>query len=276
LAHRSLPILALGLLHFPSVASAQVPAGTAGISGRVLDAGTRLPIPNAVVQIRSLDRLVETDSLGRFTLSGLPAGFFAVRVIRIGYTPVERNLTTTAGRVGTVEYVLSAEAAELPDVVVAAKPEEVEGPAILAGFEERRRLGGGTFLDQATLTRCATRRMSDVLRGAANLRMITDNQHVYVASDRQMVRSMRPGQNGPCYLDIVVDGQEIWSQTRDGDTKGSPPPNINDIVNVAELAVAEIYGSTASVPLKYRSIGNACGALMFWTKRGLAVGEPPR
>lgn len=259
----------------PSLVAAQGRVGSAGISGRVLDAGSREPIAGAVVQIRTLDRTVETDSLGRFTLSGLPAGFFAIRVIRIGYAPVERNLTTTSGRVATVEYVLTAEAAELPDVVVAGKPEEVEGSAILAGFEERRRMGGGTFLDQTTLTRYATRRMSDVLRGAANLRMITDNQHVYVASNRQLVRSMRPNANGPCYLDIILDGQLIWSMSREGETPGARPPNINDVVNVAELAATEIYGSTASIPLKYRSIGNACGALMFWSKRGLAAGEPP-
>jgi len=218
---------------------------------------------------------VETDSLGAFLLPDIPAGFFAIRVVRIGYAPVERNLNVMAGRITTIEYALTAEAAVLPEVAVTGRPEQVEGSAILAGFEERRKMGGGTFLDEATLTRYATRRMSDVLRGAANLRMITDNQHAYVASNRQLMRSMRPNANGPCYLDIILDGHLIWSMSRDGEAPGARPPNINDVVSVSELAATEIYGSTASIPLKYRSIGNACGALLFWTKRGLPVGEPP-
>ena len=268
--------LLLSLLLAVAAIPAHGQVGSSGIAGRVVDAESRRPIAHALVQLRVLDRTVETDSVGAFTIPNIPAGFFAIRVIRIGYAPVERNLNVMAGRVTMIEYALTAEAAVLPEVSVSGKPEEVEGSAILAGFEERRKMGGGTFLDEATLTRYATRRMSDVLRGAANLRMITDNQHVYVASNRQLMRSMRPGANGPCYLDIIVDGQLIWAMSREGETPGARPPNINDIVNVAELAATEIYGSTASIPLKYRSIGNACGALMFWTKRGLPAGEPPR
>lgn len=268
---RTIPLLVLLLATPPSTLPAQAP----GIRGRVIDAGSRQPIAGAVIEIPSLGRRVETDTLGGFALPGVAAGFYGVRVFRIGYAPVERNLNVNGGRLTTVEYALSAEAAELPEVTVTGKPEEVEGSAILAGFEERRRMGGGTFLDEATLARYTTRRMSDVLRGAANLRMITDNQHVYVASNRQLVRSMRPNANGPCYLDIILDGQLIWSMSREGETPGARPPNINDVVQVSELAATEIYGSTASIPLKYRSIGNACGALMFWSKRGLASGEPP-
>lgn len=258
-----------------SLIAAQAPVGSAGITGRVVDAASRQPIPGAVVQLRALDRSVETDSLGQFSMSGLPGGFFAIRVIRIGYAPVERNLNVTVGRVARVEYALAAEAAELPDVVVAGKPEEVEGSAILAGFEERRRSGGGVFLDGATLARWATREVSDVLRGTANLRLIGIGRDVKVASNRQLARSMRSMSTGrPCYLDILVDGQLIWSETRDGKEIGVPP-DIDDVVSTFELAAAEIYMSTAAIPLKYRSIGNSCGAVMFWTKRGLPAGEPP-
>lgn len=270
---RAAALLALALAVLGTPAPAQ--QGTGVLSGRVLDADSRAPLAGVVVQLRGTGRSVETDSAGAFRLEGLTPELASVRLFRIGYGPVERSITLYPNRVVTVEYVMQAEAARLPEVTVAGRPEVVEGPAIMAGFEERRRMGGGTFLDETQLRRYEARRMADVLRGAANLRFITDGNSVTVASNRQTIRSMRPGAQGPCYLDIILDGVLYWSQTRDGEARGDRAPNVNSIVPVAELGAIEIYPSTAAVPLKYRSIGNACGALMFWTKRGLAAEVPP-
>jgi hypothetical protein len=143
----------------------------------------------------------------------------------------------------------------------------------MAGFEERRRMGGGVFLDEAQLKRYESRRMADVLRGASGIRLLVDGQSAFVTSNRQQIRSIRTGPNLPCYLDIIVDGELYWSMTR-GQNTGDRPPNINSIVSTSELGAIEIYNSTASIPPKYRSIGNACGAVMFWTRRGLTEKDP--
>jgi hypothetical protein len=115
--------------------------------------------------------------------------------------------------------------------------------------------------------------MSDVLRGASGIRLVVNGQSSFVASNRQQVRSIRTGPNVACYLDILVDGELYWSMTRSQNT-GGQAPNINSIVSISELGAIEIYNSTAAIPQKYRSIGNACGAIMLWTKRGLTEKDP--
>lgn len=57
------------------------------ITGRVVDAQTSGPVQGVVVRLVELERLAETDANGIFMLSGVPAGFYAVQVERIGYNP---------------------------------------------------------------------------------------------------------------------------------------------------------------------------------------------
>ncbi len=247
---------------------------TATLAGRVIDAESRAPVPGVRVELARVDRIVETDSAGTFRLAGLVPELATVRLVRIGYAPVERNVTLYPGRTVTVEYAMTREAAVLPEVSVEGRPAEYSGSPIMAGFEERRRMGGGVFLDEAQLRRYESRRMADVLRGASGIRVLMDGQSAFVASNRQQVRSIRTGPGLPCYLDIIVDGELYWSMTRSQNRDDGKAPNINSILATSELGAIEIYNSTASIPQKYRSIGNACGAIMFWTKRGLAEKDP--
>jgi hypothetical protein len=251
----------------------QAQATTAILAGRVIDAESRAPVPGVRVELARADRNVETDSAGTFRLAGLVPELATVRLIRIGYAPVERNVALYPGRTVTVEYAMTREAAVLPEVSVEGRPAEYSGSPIMAGFEERRRMGGGVFLDEAQLKRYEARRMSDVLRGASGIRLVVNGQSSFVASNRQQVRSIRTGPNVACYLDILVDGELYWSMTRSQNT-GGQAPNINSIVSISELGAIEIYNSTAAIPQKYRSIGNACGAIMLWTKRGLTEKDP--
>lgn len=257
-----------------------IPAGvaaqgaTATLTGRVLDSESRQPVAGAVVQVGGPAHKAETDSSGTFRISGLVPGLASVSLIRIGYAPVSRNINLVSQRPTAVEYVMTREGTRLPEVAVTGRPEEVEGSAIMAGFEERRRMGGGVFLDAAQLARYQSRRMADVLRGASGVRLLVDGQSAFVASNRQQVRSIITGPNLPCYLDIIVDGELYWSMTR-SQNRESRAPNINAIVSVGDLGGVEIYNSTAAIPPKYRSIGNACGAVMLWTKRGLELKDPP-
>lgn len=254
--------LALLALLLPAGLGAQTRPAT--LVGQVLDAESRVPVAGVEVILLRTTARAETDSAGGFRLAGLVPELATVQLRRIGYRFVERNVTLYPGRTTTVEYLMTREATELPEVEVVERPDENAGPAALAGFEERRRLGGGVFLDAEALSRYETRRMADVLRGTSGVRLVVDGQSAYAASNRQPIRSIRTGPGLPCYLDIIVDGQLYWSMTRDG----ARPPSINGIAAVAELAGIEIYNSTAAIPLKYRSIGNACGAILLWSKRG--------
>jgi hypothetical protein len=91
--------------------------------------------------------------------------------------------------------------------------------------------------------------------------------NVYVATNRLAVRSM-VRDLGPCFLDIIIDGNLIYSQSSLAGGASQPPPNINALITVTELAGVEIYGGFSDIPAKYRSAGNMCGAILFWTRRG--------
>ena len=75
----------------PAVVRAQT-AGTATITGQVLDGTTNQPVADAVVAIVELRRSVKTDSAGSFTLSGLAPGMYRWSVIRLGYVPLDQQM----------------------------------------------------------------------------------------------------------------------------------------------------------------------------------------
>jgi hypothetical protein len=73
--------------------NAQMPTGTAKISGRVVTAETGTPIRRAQININSRDanfnRVVATDSDGRYELSALPAGRYRLFVNKAGFVALE-------------------------------------------------------------------------------------------------------------------------------------------------------------------------------------------
>jgi hypothetical protein len=267
-------LVGMGLLSLPVGLGAQ--QATAGIRGRVIDAATRLPISGVVVQLGGSGQFVESDSTGTFRFSRIQPHLARIRIFHPGYTLVERSLNLYARRTVAVEYALTPEVQRLADVRVEGAPELSPTELMLEGFTERRRTGFGTFFDQTDLTRWEHRLISDVLRGVSSVKAIGDLSHVYVATNRLATRSM-VRDLGPCFLDIIVDGNLIYSQSSLAGGAGQAPPNINAIISITELAGVEIYGGVSDIPARYRSPGNLCGAILFWTKRGWGrVGEPKR
>jgi carboxypeptidase family protein len=75
--------------------SQPAPTGTAKITGRVVAADTGTPIRRAQIRVTSpearLNRVVTTDSDGRYELLNLPAGRYRVFVNRAGYVALEHG-----------------------------------------------------------------------------------------------------------------------------------------------------------------------------------------
>jgi hypothetical protein len=252
---------------------------SAAIRGRIIDATTRLPIAGVVVQIGGSGQFAESDSGGTFRFGGLQPRLARIRIFHPGYALVERSLNLYAGRTVPIEYALVPEVQRLEELRVEGAPVLSPTAMMLEGFTERRRTGFGTFFDQADLTRWEHRLISDILRGVSSVRAIGDLSNVTVATNRRATRSM-VRDLGPCYLDIIIDGNLIYSQSPLAGGASLPPPNINALITVTELAGVEVYGGVSDIPAKYRSAGNMCGAILFWTRRGWGVGgekaEPKR
>jgi hypothetical protein len=64
-----------------------------------------------------------------------------------------------------------------------------------------------------------------------------------------------------CYLTVYVDGVRVWSRSQD------PPPDV-DQIRAMGIEGIEVYRGPAELPSQYQGTGNACGAVLFWTRTG--------
>lgn len=272
--HPVATLLAL-TLWAPPLLWAQAGSTAAAVAGRVLDAASRNPIPNAVIEIPSQGTRTETDSVGRFRLEGLKPQIVVVQVRGLGYQPVQRSLNLFAGRTVSVEYLLAPSVVALPDVTV--REDDPRGILQLSGFEDRRRLGLGQFYTEDDISRHLQRRVPDLLRDAQGMRIARGSSNEFFAvNTRQQLTSIIPNRNrSVCFLDIFVDGMVIYSS--DGAARGILPPDLNYLVPLSDLLGVEVYTGLASIPAEYRRQGSSCGAILFWTRRGKPPGsDPPR
>jgi iron complex outermembrane receptor protein len=99
-------------------------AQTGSISGRILEAGSKLPVENARVVVASGDvtvRSAVTDSTGRYRLAAVPAGRYLLVVTRIGQQ-LRRTVPfeLAEGQSLTMDLETSALAERLEEVVTTA------------------------------------------------------------------------------------------------------------------------------------------------------------
>lgn len=245
----------------------------ATLSGRVIDAQSRDPLRYVIVTVTFAGQEVkrsETDAEGRFRIEGLPPQLVRVQARLIGYRHIDRSLNLYAGRVSNVEYTLEPSEVVLRDIVVEEAPPTVTG---WVGFEERRRLGFGTFYDEADMERFAGRTLPDIVRGATGIRIIRGRTNeAFAVSNRRRVGGPGPEGNRDCFLQVVVDGMIYWTPDVGGEVtfRSGPPPDLSRFLSTRELAGMEVYAGMSGVPVEFRRDGVQCGTLVIWTRRGTA------
>src|SRR4051794_6388666 len=98
---------------------------TATIRGRVTDEASQLPLRGAAVTIGS--RRTQTRADGGYLLTGVPAGTDTLRVTMFGYAPKSQLVTVGGGQPVEVDFVLTAQAANLAEMVVIGYGEQRQG-----------------------------------------------------------------------------------------------------------------------------------------------------
>ena len=112
----------LGTLAAGSMAAQTPQQGT--ITGRVTDAVSRQPVVAAQISIVGTNLGTQANTDGQFTLRGVNAGTFEIRVLRVGYSEVKQPVTVTAGQTVTANVQMRAVVTTLAPVVTTATGEQ--------------------------------------------------------------------------------------------------------------------------------------------------------
>lgn len=213
--------------------------------GNVVDSsGT--PIRRVTVEV--ITGLVETttDSLGRFTIRGLPARRHLIRVRRVGFAPTYVAVDLTDNTAKRARIVMRQFAGQNLGLVVVRAT--MVAPR-LRGFVSRaeKKSGWGKFITAQDIELRSPLRTSDLFYAIAGVRVLTQRRGTGTLTGR-----------GGCLLALFINGMYTPQQSGVG---------IDDMVNTLDLAGIEIYNGIGGVPPEL-STGppNSCGTIGVWTK----------
>jgi hypothetical protein len=220
------------------------------------------------VRIPQLNATAATNYLGEFRFTRIPPGTYLVTIRTVGYMPYSDSIAFTANQAVTREFVLSPVATELDPVKTrAAGVRRYVSPA-LNGFEERRLSAkGGYFVPDSVMRANESRTLPNVLLSRIpGITQVIRNDSVFIASNRSgtdggLVFQKKAGNT--CYVTLYFDGVVRWQGPKS--QTSAPLPDFNSI-NVSDLAGAEFYPGSASLPIQYGSGGSTCGVLLLWTR----------
>ena len=213
-----------------------------GVAGQVVDRHSHEPIHAGQVVVLGTPVTATTDSSGRFALSALTPGTYALEVHAVGYTPVTWLATIEARHLLRHDFELDPLPVELPEVVVKGRTPLAERR--FADFDRRRHSGMGHFLTQEQIERSGVTSLVDVLvtvRGVEQVCLSND-------CTAKMVRSP-PG----CYPQYYLDGRESSAYF----ARLTPPRDVKGV---------EIYRGSSETPGEFEGSNSGCGVIAIWTK----------
>ncbi|MEO7239590.1 MAG: SusC/RagA family TonB-linked outer membrane protein [Gemmatimonadales bacterium] len=222
---------------------AQQPGGS--IRGHVTDAASNQPLQGAVVRVGG--RGTQTRADGGYLLAGVPAGTDSLRVTMIGYAPDTRSVTVAEGEILDVDVALTAQAAQLAELVVIGYGEQRAGNVT----------GAVTNVTSQEFNKGRVITPTELIQNkVAGVQVVENNEPGGRTSIRVRGPSSTTASNEPLY---VVDGQPLGSDA----TTGRDPLNFLNPDDIASITVlrdagaAAIYGTNA-----------ANGVVLITTKRG--------
>lgn len=237
----------------PVLLGAQQPTGT--ISGTVTERATSQPVVGAQVMIPTTRQGAQANSDGAFTIHNVAPGPVRIRVQMIGYEPVERTVTVTAGGVATVAVVLNRSAVALSEVVVTA-----------TGETRKREIGNAiATIDTAQVARQAAVDPQQILAGSTPGVTVLANSGQPGAGGTIRLRGVNSVSQGNSPL-IYVDGVRVYNGNTPNSGQGRqfvnplndiPASDIDHIEVVEGPSATTLYGTEASG-----------GVIQIFTKHG--------
>ena len=142
-------ILALGVATslYGQTDSTGLQAPTGVVSGQVVDMVTQQPVAGATVVVVGTKRGAVTKKDGRFVVTKVPAGIYAVKTTLVGFaSDLTNDVVVSPGKPATLVIRLSEGTVQLSEAVVVSDAFKRDGTAItstqlLTGEEVRRAPG---------------------------------------------------------------------------------------------------------------------------------------
>ncbi|HEY5546466.1 MAG TPA: carboxypeptidase regulatory-like domain-containing protein [Gemmatimonadaceae bacterium] len=239
--------------------STPIPAAAATILGRTLAAGQVPRIDGWVLlsdeaptasQVLVDDVVRDTTAAdGSFHVMGVAEGTRRVTLRATGHISAQLTIRVLAGE----SQLLLATLQPAPLVVVQRRP--AMSDTRLAEFNQRRRTGGGFYLDRAEITRRNPRTLTDLLRGVPGLRVIArSGGYTYTSTHFRRFPSRGGDVGNACDMMLYVDGQPFPVETGDTDSR----------VSIGDIGAIEVYVTAGSVPRRYAGPTSACGVILLW------------
>jgi len=206
------------------------------------------PLENVQVRVQAARLSARTDWMGEVTLGPLPRGTHRVEVRLLGYMPASADIQV-GNDTASVFFVLEPIHVTLDTMRAVARMVSTN----MAGYERRKAMGIGRFLDDTLLDRQQLKNLpialSMLLPGLQAVP--TDVPGKYrLLSRRSSGRMM----NSTCFVDVYVEGARYY-----GDIDEFGP---------SDLAGIEFY-SMGSAPVEYRRPNAkepACQVLLLWLR----------
>lgn len=259
-ARFALALLACGVFAIPRQAAAQA---TGTIEGTVTDAGARRPLSNVQVTIVGTGGTVGavTNASGQFRILNVVPGERTVRARLIGYTPVTKAVTVTAGATATAQIALSQSAVELSAVVTTGTG---------GGQVESKKLGNTVAAIEAPANAPITS-FSDMLQGREPGVMALPSSGLTGEGTRIRIRgnaSLSQSNEPIVYVDGVrIDNGGGWGPGYVGTGGGGRPSRLDDI-DPAVIEKVEVLKGAAAATLYGTEASN--GVVIITTKKGVA------
>jgi TonB-dependent starch-binding outer membrane protein SusC len=253
---RSWAAAAAALAMFPAWALAQ--QGT--ITGHVVDAVSKEPVPSVQVTIVGTHRGAVTDAQGEYRIGSVQPGALRVRAQRIGYDAEEKAVTVTGTETVTADFTLSARAVSLDATVVLAnaQTQRVRESGVLTGK-----------VDVDSLNKAAVQNASDMLQSRVPGVTVTASGGTVGGNAKIRIRgaSSLSLSNDPL---IIVDGVRVNDDFGDGNNGaigvgGQAASRFNDL-NPEDIENVEVVKGPAASSLYGTAAAN--GVIYITTKHG--------
>ena len=248
---------ALGLAFALNTASGQATTGT--VRGHITEGSGGRGIPEAQVSITGTRIGALSNQNGDFTLIGVPTGAREFEVRRIGYQPVSRGVTVTAGDNTVGDIALSVSAVNLSEVVVTGTGTATEKRAIGTNI---------ATVDSALISRAEAVTVDQAMQGKIPGAQITQNSGSPggggISVRLRGTNSFISGSD-PLYIidGVIVDNGS--AQLADLGIRSNPQNRLADL-NPDDIEHIEVTRGAAAAAL-YGSRANN-GVVQIFTKRG--------